>query len=80
MWLSYRATEVTGHANGRLDLPFVLALVIAFGICSSEPASSASDQPGGLVPARLTAHSRATRHSNQFFTATRRVARPTFPA
>jgi DNA-binding beta-propeller fold protein YncE len=59
------------HRNGRrerrrVDLAFVLA-VVAFGLCSTESASSAPKRSGGLVPSRLTARSSATRHFEYVF-------------
>jgi DNA-binding beta-propeller fold protein YncE len=48
---------------------FVLSTVVAFGLCSIVPASSASNRSGNLVPSRLTAHSSATRHFEYVFDA-----------
>jgi DNA-binding beta-propeller fold protein YncE len=53
----------------RFDLAFVLAVVAVFGLCSTEGASSVSNDSGGLVPSRLTARSSATRHFEYIFDA-----------
>lgn len=53
----------------RFTLAFVLAVVVAFGLYSIEPGSSASNRAGGLVLSRLTAHSSATRHFEYVFDA-----------
>lgn len=53
----------------RFDFAFLLAVVAAFGLCLTEPTSSASNHSGRLLPPRLTAHSQATRHFEYVFGA-----------